>query len=467
MTITFKDFKNNVKADASVYLGSFRWDEADERRGREVSVVHFGYKERNYCWEASSFLSLPLADNYKMDVYTDSYSGWFTFYVNEESVVDFNSNGFYIIAPNFAKDVEKAYKRKNDMKHCSINAQVFASVSEACATWMRCSDYLKGKNEVELLPDYLILDACEKDEQKRDKAVRRTLGFAKKAFAKFLSKEGFANGDEYLARLEQEAKDKAAAEKAAARAEKAAEKKRVRDIEYVNSHIFYENGAAYNYDYETFIDRHIKTGGHVMFRTCEVGRFNAIGCWEQKDFDGYSRRCQFPMIRRGFHLTIKKGYSIRLVGGLITFYRGEFKRDGMACEWVEQGRALADIDTKRGYLVRGEHIEAKTLKDAKLINAEKRKQQALDLLNARAKRAQKAAEKKQRMEELAKYMFTFEDSLNAGNCRPGTQNFKNLVEREVGHEVNEISLSDLRKYGKMFDLSYYTDRVINYVMNRK
>lgn len=467
MTITFKDFKNNVKADASVYLGSFRWDEADERRGREVSVVHFGYKERNYCWEASSFLSLPLADNYKMDVYTDSYSGWFTFYVNEESVVDFNSNRFYIIAPNFAKDVEKAYKRKNDMKHCSINAQVLASVSEACATWMRRSDYLKGKNEVELLPDYLILDACEKDEQKRDKAVRRTLGFAEKAFAKFLSKEGFANGDEYLARLEQEAKDKAAAEKATARAEKAAEKKRVRDIEYVNSHIFYENGAAYNYDYETFIDRHIKTGGHVMFRTCEVGRFNAIGCWEQKDFDGYSRRCQFPMIRRGFHLTIKKGYSIRLVGGLITFYRGEFKRDGMACEWVEQGRAIADIDTKRGYLVRGEHIEAKTLKDAKLINAEKRKQQTLDLLNARAKRAQKAAEKKQRMEELVKYMFTFEDSLNAGNCRPGTQNFKNLVEREVGHEVNEISLSDLRKYGKMFDLSYYTDRVINYVMNRK
>ena len=464
MTITFKEFKNNVKANATVFLGSFRFAEADERRGREVSVVHFGYKEKNYCFDASSFLSLPLADSYKMDVYTDyNVGGWGTHYVKEESAVDFNSNRFYIIAPNFAKDVEKAYKRKNDMKHCSINAQVLASVSEACATWMRRSDYLKGKNEVELLSEYLILDACEKDEQKRNKAVRRTLGFAEKAFVKFLSKEGFVNGDEYLARLEQEAKDKAAA----ARAEKAAEKKRVRDIEYVNSHIFYENGAAYNYDYETFIDRHIKTGGHVMFRTCEVGRFNAIGCWEQKDFDGYSRRCQFPMIRRGFHLTIKKGYSIRLVGGLITFYCGEFKRDGMACEWVEQGRAIADIDTKRGYLVRGEHIEAKTLKEAKLINAEKRKQQALDLLNARAKRAQKAAEKKQRMEELAKYMFTFEDSLNAGNCRPGTQNFKNLVEREVGHEVNEISLADLRKYGKMFDLSYYTDRVINYVINKK
>lgn len=139
----------------------------------------------------------------------------------------------------------------------------------------------------------------------------------------------------------------------------------------------------------------------------------------------------------------------------------------MACEWVEQGRAIADIVTKKGYLVRGEHIEAKTLKEAKRINAEKRKQKALDLLNARAKRAQKAAEKRQRMEELAKYMFTFEDSLNAGNCRPGTQNFKNLVEKEVGHEVNEISLTDLRKYGKMFNLTYYTDRVINFVLNRK
>ena len=173
------------------------------------------------------------------------------------------------------------------------------------------------------------------------------------------------------------------------------------------------------------------------------------------------------MIMRGFRLTIKKGYSIRVVGGLITFYRGEYKREGMACEWIEQGRAIADIVTKKGYLVRGEHIEAKTLKEAKRINAEKRKQQAISLLKAHAKRAQEAAEEKRRLEELENYMFTFEDSLNAGNCLPGTQNFKNLVERAVGHEVNEISLADLRKYGKMFNLSYYTDRVITYVMNRK
>ena len=468
MIITFKEFKNNVQANATVFLGSFRWDEADERRGREVSVVRHGYKEKYNCWDASSFFSLPLADSYKLDVCTDyntnSYGSYYLIhYVNEESAVDFNSDRFYIIAPTFAKDVEKAYKRANDVKRCGINAQVLAGASEACATWMRRSDYLNGKNKVELLDGLITLDACEKNEQKRDKAVRRTLGFAEKAFAKFLSQEGLANGEEYLARLEQEAKDKAAGE----RALKAAEKKCVQDVVYVNSHIFNENGERIGYDFATLIERNINTGTHVMYRACSVGMKNSLTCEEENDYNGYSRSCQFTMIRRGFHLTLKKGYSIRLIGGLITFYRGEFKRDGMACEWIEQGRAIADIVTKKGYLVRGEHVEAKTLREAKRINAEKRKQQAIALLNARAKRAQKEAKKKQRMEELAKYMFTFEDSLNAGNCRPGTQNFKNLVEREVGHEVNEISLADLRKYGKIFNLSYYTDRVIDYVMNRK
>ena len=216
-----------------------------------------------------------------------------------------------------------------------------------------------------------------------------------------------------------------------------------------------------------FIVSNLRTGENIGNISGHFANENNIVCDEERDFDGYSRRCQFAMIRRFFTLNIKKGFRVRNVGGLITFYKGEFNRQGMKVEWIEQGRAIADIDTKKGYLVRGEHIEAKTLEEAKRINAEKRKQQALALLNARAKRAQKAAEKKQRMEVLAKYMFTFEDSLNAGNCRPGTQNFKNLVEREVGHEVNEISLADLRKYGKMFNLSYYTARVINYVMNRK
>ena len=464
MTITFKEFKNNVKANATVFIGTFRWNEADDRFGREVSVVRFGNKQQYNCWDASAFFSLPLADSYKMDVYTDYHvCGWNIPYINEESVVDFSAYRFFIIAPTFAKDVEKAYNRVNDAKHCCINAQVLAGVSEACATWMRRSDYLKGKNKAELLSGYIVMDACEKDEKKRERTVRRTIGFAEKAFAKFLTKEAFPNEYEYLAHEKWEDK----AKKTADRADRAADKKRLRDIEYVNSHIFYEGGEPANFGFKDLINLNINTGLNVTYLTCAVGKENSLTFEEEKDYNGYSRRGQFAMINRGFHLTSRKGYSIRLVGGLITFYRGEYNRQGMACEWVEQGRAIADIVTKKGYLVRGEHIEAKTLKEAKRINAEKRKQQAIALMKARAKRAKKAADEQRRLEELANYMFTFDDSLNAGNCRPGKKNNKNMVEREAGHEVNEISLADLRKYGKKINLSYYTERVITYVMNRK
>ena len=69
MIITFKEFKNNVKANATVFLGSFRFAEADERRGRAVSVVHFGYKEKNYYFDASG--DAELADGTAAHPFTD------------------------------------------------------------------------------------------------------------------------------------------------------------------------------------------------------------------------------------------------------------------------------------------------------------------------------------------------------------------------------------------------------------
>ena len=165
------------------------------------------------------------------------------------------------------------------------------------------------------------------------------------------------------------------------------------------------------------------------------------------------------MVRRSFTLYLKKGYNIYIVGGLITFVRGEIKRHGVACEWIEQGKAIADIKTVKGFLVRGEHIVAKSLKEAQRISAEKRNKQALSLLNARSKNQLV-------YQKLGNHMFTFEESLASGNCRPGTQNFKNRYEAAIGHEATEISLADLRKYGKKFGLEEYTDRVIRYVMNR-
>lgn len=458
MIITFKEFKNNVRNNALVCFGSFRFDEAEERKGREVSIHRFGKSTQYQFCTASCIFDLPLTDSYKMDVYTEheyrgygSYYG--TYYVKEDTPVDFNANRFFIIAPDFLADIEKTYKRKNDYKHCCINNYVISSVSVACATWMRLTNYLKGKNEVEFLDGSICIGECEKDEIKRASKVHKYIGFAEKAFKKYLEKNGLANDNEYLDMLARKAAEKKEAEKA----EKKAEKARVKELAYINDHIFIQNKWK-SEAYKQVIDR-LNTGSHLGELSAYIGRGNGINCYESRDFDGYSKSCRFPMIRRSFSLYLKKGYNIHIIGGLITFVRGEIKRSGMACEWIEQGRAIDDIETVKGFLVRGEHIVAKSLKEAQRINAEKRNKTAIDLLNARSKNQLV-------YQKVGNHMFTFEESLASGNCRPGTQNFKNRYEAAIGHEATEISLADLRKYGKQFGLETYTERVIRYVMNK-
>ena len=452
MIITFKEFKNRVRKNAYVRFGSFRFDKADEL-GREFFIHRIGKKEQYDSVDASFFFALPLSDGYKMDVYTDYDRKYCEDFVKEDAPVDFDANSFVIIAPNFLADIEKAYKRKNDYKHCCINNYVISSVSVACATWMRLTDYLKGKNEVEFLDGTIRIGECEKDEVKLAAKVHKYIGFAEKSFKKYLEKNGLANENEYLDMLARKAAEKKDEEKAAKKAEKA----RAKELAYINDHIFIQNKRN-SEAYKQVINR-LNTGSHIDELSAYIGRGNGINCYESRDFDGYSKSCRFPMIRRSFSLYLKKGYNIHIIGGLITFVRGEIKRQGVACEWVEQGKAIADIDTVKGFLVRGEHIVAKSLKDAQRISAEKRNKQALSLLNARSK-------DQLVYQKLGNHMFTFEESLASGNCRPGTQNFKNLYEAAIGHEATEISLANLRKYGKKFGLEEYTERVIRYVMNR-
>lgn len=453
MIITFKEFKDNVRNNATVCFGSFRFDEADERKGREVNIHRFGKDEQYRYGDASIFFNLPLSDGYKMDVYTEHETSFGSNFVKEDAPVDFNADTFFIIAPDFLADIEKAYKRKNDYKHCCTNNYVISSVSVACATWMRLTDYLKGKNEVEFLDGTIRICECEQDEAKLTAKVRKYIGFAEKAFKKYLEKNGLANESEYLDMLARQAAEKKEAEKAAKKAAKA----RAKELAYINNQIcICDNLGPVDFDMVISL---LNTGKNIGTLNAHISDKNGVECSESYDYDGYSKRCQFTMVRRSFTLNLKKGYSIYEVGGLITFVRGEIKRQGVVCEWIEQGKAITDIKTVKGFLVRGEHIVAKSLKEAQRISAEKRSKQALSLLNARSKN-------QLIYQKLGNHMFTFEESLASGNCRPGTQNFKNRYEAAIGHEATEISLADLRKYGKKFGLEEYTERVIRYVMNK-
>ena len=209
-----------------------------------------------------------------------------------------------------------------------------------------------------------------------------------------------------------------------------------------------------------FIVSNLRTGDHTGRICGRIADENNIVCYEERDFDGYSRSCQFAMIRRFFTLNIKKGFRVRNVGGLITFYKGEFNRQGMKVDWIEQGRAITDITKHAGYLVRGEHIEAKSLREAVRINEEHR---AIKLARILSKR--KRAERREEEKQNGSLKITFADSLNAGNCRPGTQEFKNKYEEAIGHKATSISIADLRKYAKQFGVEYYAEQAIEYALN--
>lgn len=244
-------------------------------------------------------------------------------------------------------------------------------------------------------------------------------------------------------------------------AAKKAEKARAKELAYINEHLcaFDKTGKKTDFGADDLVYLCLELGKNLGGIYAKIAEENGVECYEWRDYDGYSKSCGYTMVRRSFTLNLKKGYYIYDVGGLITFVRGEIKRQGVACEWIEQGKAISDIKTVKGFLVRGEHIVAKSLKEAQRISAEKRSKQALCLLNARSK-------KQLVYQKLGNHMFTFEESLASGNCRPGTQNFKNRYEAAIGHEATEISLADLRKYGKKFGLEEYTERVIRYVMNK-
>lgn len=432
MRTTIKELKEKVNANANIFVG-----EIDD-----IMLFHVALN-KHYCsmsFSASYFWdTLPISDSTEVDAYSKVEA------FNEivEGPFDFKSKNIYICIPSFVSAFTVAYKRK--YKYC-VNDQVLRSLSAACREWIERTGYLAKKNKAAFFADIIVVDFRTNDKNTCEKAVNRTITFAKKAFAKYLQKEHITES-EYLDRISSDDARKLAEKKRI----KAAEKARKKELDYIQSHIIGNDSFE-------FLFLALNTGKNSSYYDAKLSTNNGVECQEKNDWNGYSKSCQYPMIERTFTLNLRKGYKVAVIGGLITFYLGAYSRFGMACEWVEQGRAIADLKTVKGYLVRGEHIIAKSLNEARRINAENRKRVALSLLNERAKNNRK-------LEQLESYMFTFEDSLNSGNCRPGTQSFKHRVEAEIGHEINEISLADLRKYGKKFGLELYTDRVINYVAN--
>lgn len=410
---------------------------SDQCRECEYGISFHSYYSVNagyYFDDFDQFAAMPIADTCTFEVYTaENHESWFE--VDPSAPVDLENNERIFLVPvsgTIEDMIIRGYRRTGVV----INDIVLRQLPIAVRRWVKATGYLEKKNRIKIAKGAGygadLYEQERADESKAQGRAKRTAAAAMKAYDN----------------AKQQAAELAAQKKAEERAQKAAQKAAEKHEKEMNSRV--DRGTYYD-----VIRWGIKIGENIGEVAAQYADENGVKCRE--DYDRYTRSCRWTMTCRSFTLNIRKGYRVRNVAGVLTFYRGKFDRQGMACEWIEQGRAIADLRTVKGYLVRGEHIEAKSLAEAKKINAEKRARQALDILNHRAKTAEKRA-------ALAGYMFTFEDSLAAGNCRPGTQSFKSRVEAAVGHEVETLSLADLDRYGKQFGLKCYTDRVINYVI---
>lgn len=199
---------------------------------------------------------------------------------------------------------------------------------------------------------------------------------------------------------------------------------------------------------------------------------NSLKIYERND--RYSNGCRFTKHVYSYELHIKKGWHFVSVGDLLTRYRGKFNRLGMPCTWIEQKGW--DYTTARGYLVRGEHIIAKSLNEAIAINQEHRRallQTALDRLHrqrdyrlqigrTRQELERALAARKANAEAYMDNVITFEDSLASGNCRPGTQQFKDNVENALGKEVEQLTVRDIIPLAIRFHQETYVQRIFNH-----
>ena len=205
----------------------------------------------------------------------------------------------------------------------------------------------------------------------------------------------------------------------------------------------------------------LNTGKNVGNISVMYSEKNGITVDEEKYYNGYSKSFQYPMIKRNFSIELKKGYHLFRIGGILTFVRGsKIIRNGMACEWIVQGRAIADIKTVKGYIVKGEHIEAKSLRQAQDINKRNRQKQLNLLLKIRR-------ESEKENEKLCCLNITYEDSIAAGNCHAGTQAFKSRLEAAIGRPAESINGKELMKYAKKFGVERYANRVIRYLTAKK
>mgnify|MGYP003291030164 CR=1 FL=1 len=186
--------------------------------------------------------------------------------------------------------------------------------------------------------------------------------------------------------------------------------------------------------------------------------------------DYYARSCRWKPAHGDITVVISPRdlTGVRVRGGLPTRITGSYSKDIRKCEWIEwqtetyRGKVTSVYPKwEKGYLVRDWHTESleeakKTLANCKRLE----KERAANCKRLEKERAAMRKEYEKAFKALLKTDLCFEDSVNAGNCRPGTIAFC---------KSNNLRLDSIITGKKLLSLAdkatlYYIARIFAYKM---
>lgn len=155
---------------------------------------------------------------------------------------------------------------------------------------------------------------------------------------------------------------------------------------------------------------------------------------KESDWGIYSKRTKFPAYHYHFTLYMPSTHSFAKIGGLLTVFKGRtIKREGMSVIWFDQGRGM-NLNPVNGWLVRGYHV-----KKSKKINSLKAAQNHVRRIRDNVakqiatKRFFNALNAKELRDQLKLVWITKQDSIDAGNCPAGTEQFRQAFQSKRGY----------------------------------
>jgi hypothetical protein len=119
-----------------------------------------------------------------------------------------------------------------------------------------------------------------------------------------------------------------------------------------------------------------------------------------------------------------------VIGGLITLGATQVGQREYRAVWAKQGRGVS-LTTQEGWIIRGYHSTAKTLELARKQAAKARAEAVQAALAVRASKTQNRVQ----AGAYKAVWVSLNDSLNAGNCLPASEQVRARVNRALGGEV--------------------------------